>query len=60
MALIGGNMYNAKDIAMYLLQLDIDNKVFNLEIVEYSDRKFYGKISIKTMRKNSKKWNYQI
>ena len=34
-------MYNARDIAKYLLNLDKDKKVFNLNLVTYNDRTFY-------------------
>ena len=34
-------MYNAKDLAMYIIQLDKNNKVFNLELATYNDRTFY-------------------
>lgn len=34
-------MYNAKDLAMYIIQLDKNNEVFNLELATYNDRTFY-------------------
>lgn len=34
-------MYSAKELALYLLSLDKDKKVFNLNIATYNDRTFY-------------------
>ena len=34
-------MYSAKDIAMYFLRKDIDNRIFNLNLVTYNDKTFY-------------------
>ena len=37
----GVKMYSAKELALYLLSLDKDKKIFNLNIATYNDRTFY-------------------
>ena len=37
----GISMYNARDIALYLINLDENKNVFNLNLATYNDRTFY-------------------